>query len=73
MVRKNNAAPALRNPTHGEVLIREFTNSNLTPKQLTQRAAPLLTDKELLRDVRALAPEDQTKFIDKAVRVRRDD
>ena len=72
MARKNNVAPALRDPTRGEVLIREFTNSNLTPKQLTQRAASLLIDKELLRDVRALGPEDQTKLIDKVVRVCRD-
>ena len=50
---------------------REFANSALTPEQSRQRAGPLLNSKDLLREFRALIPEDQTKFIDKVDKVRR--
>ena len=45
--------------------IQEFLNSNATPKRLRQRAAALLSGKELLRNVRGLTPEDQSRFVDK--------
>lgn len=61
------AAPSC--PTRGETAILEFARSSLTPEQLKQRAAPLLNDMELLRDVWALTPEDQTKFVDKVDQV----
>ena len=73
MARKSNPTVPLQNSTHGEAPIREFTNSNLTPEQLRQRAATLLNSNELLRDVQSLTPEDQAKFIDKVDQVCRDD
>ena len=65
VVRRSNAATALQSSTHGETPFREFANSTLTPEQSRRRATPLLNSKELLRNVRALTPEDQTKFMDK--------
>ena len=69
MAKKSNAAPAIQDPARGETPFREFTNANLTPEQSKQRAAPLLNNKELLQNVRALTPRDQTKFIDKVDQV----
>ena len=69
MARKSNAATALQSSTRRETPFREFANSTLTPEQSKQRAAPLLNDGELLRNVLALTPEDQTKFIDKVDQV----
>ena len=69
MARKSNTAAALQNPTRAETSFRDFAYSNLTPEQSSQRAAPLLSSRELLRNVRGLAPEDQTKFIEKVDKV----
>ena len=63
---------APRTSSRGEPLIREIIHTSLTPEQLRQRVAPLLIGEELLRNVLSLAPEDQTKFIDKVDQVRRD-
>ena len=65
MPKRSNAAAALQSSTRGETSFREFANSTLALEQSKQRAAPLLNSKGLLQNVRALAPEDQTKFIDK--------
>ena len=51
--------------------VREFANSTLAPEQSRQRAASLLNNKDLLRNVRALTPKDRVKFIDKVDKVRR--
>jgi len=72
MSRKSNAVAAPHNPTRGETSTREFANSNLTPEQSRQRAGTLLNSKELLRNIRGLTPEDQTKFVDKVDQVGRD-
>ena len=45
--------------------IQELASSSLTSKQLRQRIAPLLNNKELLRDVLGLKREDQKEFADK--------
>ena len=58
-----------RNLTHGEVAIREFTNTNLTPELSRRQAALLLNCKELLRNIRGLTPEDQMKFVEKVDQV----
>ena len=55
--------------TRGEAPFREFANTSLTPEQSKQRAAPLLNSNDLLRNVLALTPEDQTKFMDKVDQV----
>ena len=65
MARKSNTAAALQSSTRGETPFREFANTSLTPEQSRRRAVPLLNSKDLLRNVRALTPEDQAKFIDK--------
>ena len=72
MSENSNTVLAPRTSSRGEPLIREIIHTNLAPEQLRQRVAPLLADRELLRGVRALGPEDQTKFIDKVDQVRRD-
>ena len=54
-----------RNSTEGRATIQEFVNSSLTSELLKQLAAPLLDNKELLRDILGLTREDQTKFVDK--------
>jgi len=71
MARKSNTAAALQSSTRGEGPFREYANSTLTTEQSRQQAAPLLNSKDLLRNFRALIPEDQTKFIDKVDKVRR--
>jgi len=71
MTKKTKAVAALRNSTRGETAIREFANSNLTLEQLKPRAAVLLNNKELLRNVPGLTPEEQTKFLDRVDQVRR--
>ena len=71
MSRKSNAAVALQKSTNGGTALREFAYSDLTQEQSKQRASLLLDSKDLLRNVRGLAPEDQTRFIDKADQVRR--
>jgi hypothetical protein len=70
MARKSSAATP-NNPTRGEAILQELANSNSSPEQLMQQAAPLLNSKELLRDVQGLTPKDQTKFVDKIDQVRR--
>lgn len=52
--------------------IREFANSNLTPKQSRQRASTLLNDGELARNVQELTTGEQARFLDKVDQVRRD-
>jgi len=69
MSRKNSIVATPRTSTRGEAAIREFTNSNSTPEQLRQRAPVLLNNKELLRNVPALAPVEQTRFLDKVDQV----
>ena len=64
MVKTKKAVTIPRNPA-----IQEFANNSLTSEQLRQRAAPLLNNKELLRDVRGLTREDQKKFADKVDQV----
>jgi len=71
MTKKTNTVAASRNSTRGETAIREFANSNLTPEQLKPRAAVLLNNKELLRNVPGLTPEEQTKFLDRVDQVGR--
>ena len=56
---------ALQNSTSADTPFREFAYSNLTPEQSKQRAALLLDSRDLLRNIQGLAPEDQTRFIDK--------
>jgi hypothetical protein len=53
----------------GETAILEFTNSNLPPEFLRQRAAHWIVNEELLPEIRGLAPEEQTKFVDKVDQV----
>jgi hypothetical protein len=65
MARTHKAAAAPRNPTRGETILQEFANVDSSLEQLRQRAALLLNNKELLRDVQGLTPEDQTIFVDK--------
>jgi len=72
MTRTSKTVVTSRGSTRGEVAIQEFVNSNLPSEQLRQRAAHLLSSKELLRTVRGLQPEDQTKFVDKVDQVRQD-
>jgi len=72
MARTSKTVVAPRGSTRGDVAIQEFVNSDLPPEQLRQRAAPLLTSRELLRNVWGLPPEDQKKFVDKVDQVRRD-
>ena len=69
MSRRGNPAAALQNSTSGEAPFREYAYSNLTPEQSKQRAALLLDSRDLLRNVQGLAPEDQTRFIDKVDQV----
>jgi len=72
MARKSNAAaPLSQSSTRGDAPFREFANSTLTTEQSRQRVASLLNSKDLLRNFRALTPEDQTKFIEKVDKVRR--
>ena len=71
MTKTSKAAATPRNPTRGEIAIQEFANSDLQSEESRQRAAPLLNSKGLLRDVQRLTPEDQTRFVDKIDRVRR--
>jgi len=73
MAKKSTPGAAVQSSTRGDALFWEFANANLTPEQLKQRAAPLLNNKELLRNVRALTPGDQTKFIDRVDQVCRND
>ncbi|KAF9643163.1 kinase-like protein [Thelephora ganbajun] len=63
MAKKSNAATTLRDLTHIE--IQEFALSNLTPEASRRQTAFLLNNKDLVRDVLKLTPEDQVKFIDK--------
>ena len=56
--------------TKGGTPFLEFVYSNLTPEQSRQRAALLLNNRDLLRNVQGLSPEDQTRFIDKVDQVR---
>lgn len=72
MAKSSKTVVAPRGSTRGEVAIQEFVNSNLPSEQLRQRAAPLLSSKELLRSVWGLPPEDQTKFVEKVDQVRGD-
>ena len=69
----SNIVAIPRNPSRGEAAIQEFVNSSLTSEQLRQRAAPLLNNKELLRDVQGLTREDRKKFVDKVDEVGRGD
>ena len=71
MTKKSNTVAASRNSTRGETAIREFANSNLTPEQSKPRAAILLNNKELLRNVPGLTPEEQARFLDRVDQVRR--
>ena len=71
MAKTSKPLAAPRNPTRGEAAIQEFANSSLTSKQLKRRAAPLLNSTELLRDIRGLAPEDLTRFVEKVDQVGR--
>ena len=73
MAKTSKPIAAPRNPTRGEAAIQEFANSSLTPEQLKQRAAPLLNNKELVRDVQGLTREDQAKFVDKVDQVGQSD
>ena len=68
----SKAVAVRRGLTRGEVALQEFVNSDLPSEQLRQRAAPLLSSKELLQNVLGLPPEEQTKFVDKVDQVRRD-
>ena len=69
MAGKRNTVAAPDDSTRGEAAIREFANSNLTLEQLRQRAAVLLNNRELLQNVPGLAPEEQTKFLDRVDQV----
>ena len=69
MTRKSKVADALHNSTCGEAAIREFINSDPTSEQFMHRAADCLNSKELLRNVLALTPGDQGKFVDKVDQV----
>ena len=68
---RSSAASALRDSAGGEAPFLEFVDGNLTPEQSKQWTALLLDSKDLLRNVQGLAPEDQTRFIDKVDQVRR--
>ena len=69
MSRKNSIVATPHNSTRGEAAIREFINSNWTLEQLRRRAPVLLNNKELLRNVPGLTPEEQTRFLNKADQV----
>lgn len=68
----NKVVAALLNSTGAEATIQEFLTSDSTSGRLKQRATSLLNNKELLRNVQGLIPEDQTNFVDKADQVCRD-
>ena len=53
----------------GEAAFLKFAYSNLTPEQSKKQAASLLNTRDLLRNVQGLAPEVQTRFIDKVDQV----
>ena len=67
MVKKNNAAATPHNSASGGTLVREFLNGEFPPETPRQRVAIFLTGKDLVRNMK-LAPEDQTKFLDKVDR-----
>ena len=69
MAKKNNAAATPHNSASRGTPIREFLNGDFPPETSRQRVAILLTGKDLARNILGLAPEDQTKFIDKVDRV----
>jgi len=71
MTKKTNTVTASCSSTRGEAVIREFSNSNMTPEQLLQRAPILLNSEELLRNIPELTPEEQTQFLDRVDQVRR--
>ena len=72
MFRRSNPAAALQNPTGAKTpfAFQEFVDSDLTQERSKGWSARLLGRKDLLRNVQGLAPEDQTKFIDKVDQVR---
>ena len=72
MTKTSNAGAASRGPTRGKATLQEFTNTNFTPRLLTQRATQLLNSKQLLRNVLGLALENQAKFVEKVDEVGRD-
>jgi hypothetical protein len=72
MARRNSIATPSNNHTRGEDTIQEFANSNLTPEESRRRAARWLNSRALLQDIRELASEDQTKFVEKVDQVCRD-
>jgi hypothetical protein len=69
MAKKNNAVPTSHNTTGGATPIREILNANLPSEALRVRAGPLLTGKDLARNILAVTPQDQTKFLDKVDQV----
>ena len=69
MARKNNTAAPPHIPTGGGTQIREFLTSNFPLETLRQRTENLLSNKDLVRNIQAMTPEDQTKFLDKVDQV----
>ena len=70
MARRDDAYATTRNPTHGEESLREFANDDLTPDAVRRRASALLNNKDLVRNVLGLTPEERTRLIYKLDRVR---
>jgi hypothetical protein len=69
MAKKNNAVPTSHNATNGGTPIREILSDGLPSEALRLRTGALLTGKDLVWNVLAVTPQDQTKFIDKVDQV----
>lgn len=67
------AFAATGDPIRGETAILKFTNSELPPEFLRQQAAYWIVNEQLLPEIRRLTLEEQTKFLDKADQVCRDE
>ena len=69
MTRTGGAFVMPRKSACGETAIQEFTDTNLAPELLRQRASPLLNDKQLMQIVQGLTPDNQAKFLEKVDQV----
>jgi hypothetical protein len=69
MAKKNNAVPTSHNATGRGTPIRDILNGDLPSEALRLRAGPLLTGKDLVRNIMAMTPQDQAEFLDKVDQV----
>lgn len=69
MARNNNAASASLRSTGGVTSIQEILNGDLRSETFRLRAENVLIDKDLVRNVMGMAPQDQARFLDKVDQV----